>query len=827
MQEKLIKLLKVKIDAINKNIENLNYLNKELDSNKNDLDYLDNILELLNTESVLDLDKIDQDDFNKTMEMLDSSIRDIFNDKTCNYQGIMYIIRGIRDGISLELTSEQVKAINSYTEAIKEKIDNLEVTIQKLEDTKEKLPETNLATLEDDLIKFKEIITNLENNNYLTQIEDIVEVLDFTNISSLEKIDIFSYILKYNRDVYKNLNIDTKEEVVEETPNLQEVKIDNLEDEKIDFFADKDYDLPSLNLGHIENYSEPASELKTNLNNTVDLDDIIQKIDLKLKELDEEEKLENEKKSLKVEDESSESVDLQPETLKSLEEKPVDVKLDTAINGIDFEKFKLPPQEENLKESIEEENLLDELTPEAQEIASPTFKINEEIKNKQFENNPNGFQTFTNFSDLNIEPALENSKEAIESEEENSYLKENNLDQIELPSFNKNNIIEDNLNNKKEELATSNPEPSIDELNKIPDLLNKYEINLDIQSKIIENPYLKNDNLEEKFKLLDENKILSILKEKGDLLYQTLLNAKENLENVISIIKNELVIKEDDYSKILTIIIDTMPLIFTNSSISEVFIKNIAFYKENNINLINLFDNYRELLIIDTNSLKQNLEIVKTYGLTLNNDNVKYLLCNKNLLTNLDYYLEAIGHEKGFLGTHQDFDGLSYIKEYPYKLNMISSDVLMKLRYATENNLKIYGSKQGVLAGEVTNPKVDILTLTPEYKNLYFKNEYEFIDRSDIVQIEEELAKNTSLDISIDENITKLDTNYKISDVRYKINDLYFSRIKVIRLYNYLKLKNLKPLHALIIALTYNSVLKKDEYIKVKDLITNLVEGGN
>ena len=40
MQDRLIKILTVKIEAINKNIDNLNYLNGELLKNNNDLNYI-------------------------------------------------------------------------------------------------------------------------------------------------------------------------------------------------------------------------------------------------------------------------------------------------------------------------------------------------------------------------------------------------------------------------------------------------------------------------------------------------------------------------------------------------------------------------------------------------------------------------------------------------------------------------------------------------------------------------------------------------------------------------------------------------------------------
>ena len=151
----------------------------------------------------------------------------------------------------------------------------------------------------------------------------------------------------------------------------------------------------------------------------------------------------------------------------------------------------------------------------------------------------------------------------------------------------------------------------------------------------------------------------------------------------------------------------------------------------------------------------------------------------------------------------------------------------MKLRYSTENDMKIYGSKPGILAGEIANPKVDLLVLPPEYKNLYFNHEYSFYDRSEMIDLLNELKKDDSFDLTIDENLEKLDSKYKKDEFRYKIENNLFSRVKTIRLYNILKKKGIDSKNALVIALTFNSVIKRDEFVNVENFVNNLVLGGN
>ena len=80
--------------------------------------------------------------------------------------------------------------------------------------------------------------------------------------------------------------------------------------------------------------------------------------------------------------------------------------------------------------------------------------------------------------------------------------------------------------------------------------------------------------------------------------------------------------------------------------------------------------------------------------------------------------------------------------------------------------------------------------------------------------------------MTLDGNINKLDEKYKLSDLKYKMNNVIISRLKTIRVYNLLK--NKMSLHdALLIALTYNSVLKIEEYKNIENIVNNIINGGN
>lgn len=756
MQDRLIKILTVKIEAINKNIDNLNYLNGELLKNNNDLDYINDKISIFKTKDILNFDKIEKEDFEKILLMVDPSIKEIFSDKTCNYQGIMYIIKGIREGISLELTANQEEAILKFIESLNVKSEELNETIQNLEESKERLPEVNLNVLEESLENYQRIVNKLRENEYLVEIEEVVDALEFSNLPIEEKIDIFSYILKYNRDIYESMPKEEKDTTNQED-EFDEVKITDLNHEDTDFFEEKDFELPKFSMNKL-NSSEDEEKVKINLNNTIDLEDIIQKIDDKIKELD-----------ANTSNNSINNDELDAKEEKTEPIKDVEAKEDNnPLEGINFEDFKLPESTDI-------------------SMASPTFKVETNMEMPKENNTTKLNRDVFVPQDLTIDVP-----EELESIQQDGELP---IEEPKIEVTTPDNLPEETLKETEEIVAD----------------------NVETKQNISET----NQNILENYQVLD------LFKEYPNIIDDTLKLNSSNLERILEIIKNDLSLKEEEFKKVLNITLETLPGIFMNDVMATTFINDIEFFKEYKINIINLFDNYRELLIIDNNILKENYKIVTSYQLELNNDNVKYLLANKKVLDNLDYYIEAMGHEKAFLGREQSFDGVEYIKKYPYKLNMITRDALMKLRYSSENNLRIYGSKPGILAGEIANPKVDILTLPNEYINLYFDNEYEFIDRSDMEKLLIDIYNNHNIDLNTDEYLEKLDKLYKISELRYKINNIYLSRIKTIRIYNYLKTRSIPVKEALIIALTYHSVIKRDEYKEIEKQITKLVEGGN
>lgn len=753
MQDKLLKILKIKMDAINRNIDNLNYLNGELDTNNKDLEYIEKMISSLNEDDILSFDNISKEDFEKILSMIDPSVSEIFKDKTCNYQGIMYIIQGIRQGISLELTTAQHDAILAFLAGMKNKSFSLQDTIDSLKNSKERLPETDLTVLTNDLETYQEIVSKIEKNVYLTEVDFLVEAFDYANILIEEKVELFEFLLKYNANVYNNLN--QKKELEEKEEVLDDTDIKDFPYEPININLDP-FELPKLE-------EDEQSDLKLSDSNEIK------------EEKEENDAIDSENKNLNVFGTFQMPI-ISEEVLKNPNySSTIPTPTQPKEEILEIKPTSLEPEQKEEEMVISKSNTVD-LEDIIQRIDNKLKEMEDAEKNKEAKE----LSFNTPIKDLDLETPISDFEEPV----------------------------------VKMEHATSND---------YQELFIKYGLNKALELSDSVN-YFELDSM---LKTLEEFSLLDKLKEKENILKRILnKNTNHDLVKVLNLIKDNLSVGEDSYQNVLEIIIEAMPILLSDPEVITSFAKNIDFFKEHQINLINLFDNYRELLILDHDAILENNMKIEKYALVLNNDNVKYLLYNKHILENLDYFIEAMGREKGFLGKEEVFDGVEYIKKYPYKLNTARNDLLLKLRYQSENNQKIYGSKPGILAGEIANPKVDILQIPEEYKNLYFDYNYSMVDVNEIKTLLEDIKNQEPTDISLDDTLLNLDKKYKESELRYKINSILISRIKTIRIYNFLRSKGIASKNALLIALTYNSVIKNDEY-KMLEEVVNSLEGGN
>ena len=155
-------------------------------------------------------------------------------------------------------------------------------------------------------------------------------------------------------------------------------------------------------------------------------------------------------------------------------------------------------------------------------------------------------------------------------------------------------------------------------------------------------------------------------------------------------------------------------------------------------------------------------------------------------------------------------------------MNNVCDLIIKRLRFASENKHRVFGSKPNSLTGEITNLKVNALDLGEDYLNKFFNNEFDGITFEETREFVK-LIRNSSNVGNYADELSGLD-KYRDS-LRYVINGINVSYNKVIRNYNILRSYGIDARKALHFAVCYNLVITKEEYQSLKKVIDEL--GGN
>ena len=297
------------------------------------------------------------------------------------------------------------------------------------------------------------------------------------------------------------------------------------------------------------------------------------------------------------------------------------------------------------------------------------------------------------------------------------------------------------------------------------------------------------------------------------------------IDRVVNIIGNDLSVDNSDKKITTKIAFETIPSIFMNGENGNYnnFIKNVELLKEYGIDLINLFDFSREVFVASSGLIENNYNIVRGYDLTVNAYNAKYLLLLPNISSKLDYFVEAIYKDNSKNGHGDVFDGFDSIKLYPSKLNAVTSETMVRLRYSSEKGLKIFGSKEKSLAAEIANLSVDAINMPGDYLKDLFNNEFDIIARDEVSEYIKLVNERAYVELNQDELLNKLG-KYR-DGIRYVIENINVSVNKVIRNYNILVNEGVDKTKALLFAICYNLIITKAEYEKIKTFVSVL--GGN
>ena len=682
-----------------------------------------------------------------------------FGTNSCNYDGLIYLINGINSGISLTLTQEQVEAINLFIDKLLEKEKEYQDVILSLNEDKQKLEVKDLDVLSDLENKYSLIIENVDDKKYVTEIDEVVDAINYSELSNESAFDILCYLLKYNSEVYKL--------------NKDKVANDKLKNEQDN---DKQFDLTKPFETEVNEFNTDESEVDENKNI----------FESKIVEIGQDK-----------EDRIRELLSL---TEINEEENSDDDNDEKTTNDIDVEK----DEDNSILPSVEHEGYFENGNLD---VDLPSFD--------EFEDQP---------IDLvlpNVDLDLPTDDFFNELGEKTNNPENNDSNEIEIE-------INENPNEVEIEETGENDTLNNEELleiseNEVALFLEEFEIDVDDE---INKALLLKGNVNGYRSIvnkLNELGVFKKIKDDTNLLIQMLLYSDAFIiDEVDEFIKNDLSIDSSDKNITTDIIFKTMPSILLKGENGNYdnFVKNVKFLKEHGIDLINLFDFSREVFTADNALVTNNYEIVRNYDLTVNAYNAKYLLLLPDIASRIDFYVEAIYKDNSENGKNEMFDGLEMIKLYPNKLNTVNSETIKRLRFSSENGLKVFGNKEKALAGEITNLNVNMINMSENFLNSLFDNEFDIIDRKEVDEYVELVSNNEFIEMKEDSLLEKLN-GYKIG-LRYFIGNINVSSNKVIRNYNILINSGVDNVKALLFAICYNLVITKTEYERLKLFVNSL-----
>lgn len=796
MKEELIRVLNNRLDSINSDITSLNELNSRITEESEILEFVNSVLDSFkenDTNEPMNIDRVSKDDFNRALEIVGEEVAKLFNGDICNYDGLVYLISGIRSGIAITLTNEQVNSIEFLIQSLTDKKSEIENIISGYQDEVNKYEISDVGTLENKRDNYLSLKDNVDRNEYIKDIDLIKEAINYSELDSSNVIGMLSYILDYNANLYKaNKPIST--EVEKEVPEEVETEVQVPEEEK-------EVEIPTATeeTNEVELPKESVDPMGFDFVKAFNLD--------KPKEeeipVDVPEDNEFHFEQINNDELFNSPITFNDEPKEEQEEKKEEK---TDYNSIPIEQITFGESLDNNFNNDTDNTGDDDSTSGV----AGGFKSFDEIINS----------TLNNHNDVDYVPLTDYAND------------ENKFDQpvVELPSYitDTTNVDTDSTDeedsddykdfggDQKEEEVRDEKAISTRELHKI---FGKYGI----EENVILNELIDGD-INEYQAILDslkEHSILDDFKKNKELLVETLLYSNTAvIERVLNIIKEDLSTDDEDYEITLRIAINTIPSIFIKEGGNyDNFIANTELFKHLELNLINLFDFSKEVFIADSEAVKRNYDIINDYNFDVTYQNAKYFLLIPNIEDKLDYYIESVYEDKI---KNETFDGINYIKEFAAKLNVVTDETIKRLRYASVNGRKVFGSKPGALTGEITNLKVNTLEMNDIYLNSFFDNEFKDITPEEV----REYVKLTRNSTNVGDYSDELDKlNVYRNGLRYTIDGINVSYNKVVRNYNILRSYGIDAKKALQYAVCHNLVITKDEYSKLSELLDNI--GGN
>ena len=245
MKDELLRVLNNKLDDINSDIDSLEELNSKINNEENELSYVSRILDVFKNNhdnEIMNFPKLEKDDFNKILDILGNDVKMTFSSESCNYDGLVYLINGINDGVSLALTDEQKNAIEYLIQGLVDKAEEHKAAIEGFNLVKDRYLISDVDKLKDKKDDYIKVLDDLDKKQYVNNTDLLMEAMNFSDLSDEVKVDILKHLLEYNATVYKEGTSTEKYE-----SNKQE-KEEEIEHSDVEIEVAKDEELPQYDL---------------------------------------------------------------------------------------------------------------------------------------------------------------------------------------------------------------------------------------------------------------------------------------------------------------------------------------------------------------------------------------------------------------------------------------------------------------------------------------------------------------------------------------------------------------------------------------------------
>ena len=276
MKDELKRVLNYKLGDINGDIESLNELNTKINEVEEKSNFVTGILDIFKDQSgnnPLNFAKLSKEDFDRVIELVGDEVKAAFNSESCNYDGLVYLINGINNGVSLTLTDEQRNNIDKLIAELDEKRNQFGSAIDGYALVKSRYDISDLDVLGEKKNSYEEILNDVDNGNYVKDTDLLIDAIKFSSLPPEKIINLLTYVLEYNADVFKNYQPPKVEEEkpveVEET----EIKTEPPKEEDIDFHFnqisnDDLFELPNISFDEKEE-EKVEDEVKEETNDEI------------------------------------------------------------------------------------------------------------------------------------------------------------------------------------------------------------------------------------------------------------------------------------------------------------------------------------------------------------------------------------------------------------------------------------------------------------------------------------------------------------------------------------------------------------------------------